>query len=79
MTAWTLAVKEDGGKLSGSLIGAVITLELVDPKLDGQTFTFKIIINDQPYQVETTIDGKRLEGKFEGPEASGTVKGARQP
>jgi len=78
VTTWILAVKEDAGKLSGSLIGAETTLELVDPEPDVQVFTFKIMINDQPYQIETRIDGKRLEGKYKGPEASGTVKAGKQ-
>jgi len=50
----------------------------VDPKLDGQTFTFRIIISDQPYQIETRIAGARLEGTFKGPEANGSVKASKQ-
>jgi hypothetical protein len=46
--------------------------------LEGQAFTFKIVINNQTYRVETTVNGKTLEGKYRGPEASGTVKASKQ-
>jgi len=33
---WTLVVKEDGGKLSGSLIGGLGAVDLIEPKLEGK-------------------------------------------
>jgi hypothetical protein len=77
-TSWTLVVKDDGGKLSGTLTGPEATFALIEPKLEGQRFTFQVKINEMPYQVETKIDGKQMEGKFKGPEASGTLKATRQ-
>lgn len=74
-----LTIKDEGGNLSGTLeikdVG--LTLPLVEPKLDGNRFVFQIYINDEPYKVETTIDGSKIEGTFAGPEARGTVKGSK--
>ena len=75
---WTMTVKDDGGKLSGTLSGDPGEFELVDPKLEGNSFTFKVVVNDATYTVETTIDGDKLEGKYSGAEASGTLKGTKQ-
>jgi hypothetical protein len=80
-SAWTLVVKEDAGKLSGSLIGVSqpdAQLPLVEPKLDGATFTFKLMINSDSYAVEMKIDGKKFDGKYSGPQASGKFEGTKQ-
>src|SRR5580704_9887084 len=66
---WTLTVKDDGGKLAGTLSGDPGEFALVDAKLDGNSFTFKVIVNEATYTVETTIDGNKFDGKYKGPEA----------
>ncbi|MFN7994756.1 MAG: hypothetical protein U0Q18_14205 [Bryobacteraceae bacterium] len=76
--SWTLTVKDDGGKLTGTLSGDPGDLELVDARLDGNSFTFKVVVNDNTYTVETTIDGNKIEGKYKGAEANGTLKGTKQ-
>lgn len=75
---WTLVVKDDGGKLGGTLTGDTGEFNLVDPKVDGNTFTFKVIVNESTYTVETTIDGNKFDGKYKGPEAAGTLKGTKK-
>jgi hypothetical protein len=75
---WTLVVKEDGGKLSGTLSGDPGEFPIVDAKVDGKAFSFKVVVNEADYVVEGTVDGNKFEGKYKGPEASGTVKGSRQ-
>jgi hypothetical protein len=77
-TNWTLTVKDDGGKLSGTLSGDMGDLTLVDAKLDGNTFSFKVVVNEATYTTEGTVDGKKFDGKFKGPEAAGTVKGTKR-
>ncbi|MGA3040755.1 MAG: hypothetical protein ABSF54_08210 [Bryobacteraceae bacterium] len=77
-TNWTMVVKDDGGKLSGTLSGDMGELPIVDAKLDGNTFTFKIVVNEATYITEGTIDGKKFDGKFKGPEAEGTVKATKR-
>ncbi|MGA2742308.1 MAG: hypothetical protein ABSG65_33330 [Bryobacteraceae bacterium] len=74
---WTLIVKDDGGKLGGSLSGDPGEFALVDAKLDGNSFTFKVVVNEATYAVETTIDGGKFDGKYKGPEAAGTLKGTK--
>jgi len=74
---WTLTVKEDGGKLSGTLSGDAGELPIVDAKLDGNAFSFKVVVNDATYTTEGTIDGNKFDGKYKGPEGSGTVKGTK--
>ena len=75
---WTLIVKEDDGKLAGTLSGDPGEFPIVDAKLDGNSFTFKVIVNEATYTVETTIDGKKFDGKYKGPEAAGTLKGTKR-
>jgi len=74
---WTLTVKDDGGKLTGTLSGDMGEFELVDAKLDGDAFTFKVVVQDATYLIESKIDGKKLDGKYKGPEAGGTLKGTK--
>jgi len=74
---WTLTVKSDGGKLSGTLSGDPGEFPIVDPKLEGNTFTFKVIVNEATYTTEGTIDGNKFDGKYKGPEAAGTLKGTK--
>jgi hypothetical protein len=75
---WTLVVKDDGGKLGGTLSGDPGEFALVDAKLDGNSFTFKVIVNEATYTVETTIDGTKFDGKYKGPEAAGALKGTKK-
>lgn len=79
---WSLVVTEDGGKLSGSLLGGAERpgeIPLIDPKLEGNTFTFKIYVNEKcTVEAKLKIDGKKLDGTFGCGEASGTFKGTKQ-
>jgi len=75
---WTLVVKDDGGKLSGTLSGDMGEFTIVDPKMDGNAFTFKVVVNEATYTTEATIDGNKFVGKYKGPEAAGTLKGTKK-
>jgi len=77
--AWTLVVSEDGDKLSASLLGAHGEIPLIDPKLEGNTFTFKVYVNANcTAEAKLQVEGKKLEGAFACPEARGTFKGTKQ-
>jgi hypothetical protein len=76
-TNWTMVVKDDGGKLTGTLSGDPGEFQLVDAKLEGDTFTFKVVVNDETYTVESKLTGNKVEGKYKGPEGSGTIKGTK--
>jgi len=75
---WTMVVKEDNGALAGTLSGDPGEFTMVEPKLEGNKFTFKVIVNEVSYTVEATIDGKKLDGKYKGAESNGTLKGTKQ-
>ena len=77
---WTLTVKEDGSKLAGALSAADgAEIPLIDPRLEGNLFTFKIDVNANcKVEAQVKIDGKKFEGKFACAEASGTLKGSKQ-
>jgi hypothetical protein len=79
---WTLIVKEDGGKLSASIADLPdgSSVDLLEPKLEGNVLTFRIPINPQEIvDVTTRIDGQNLEGTFSGKDSGkGTIKGSKQ-
>ncbi len=76
---WTLTVNETEGKLSGMLSGGPGDVPLVDPKLEGNAFTFKISINSNCLaEFKLKVEGKKLEGTFSCPEVSGTFKGTKK-
>src|SRR5947209_13103598 len=77
-TQWVLELKTQDGKLTGTLTGDNGSLPLVDPKADDTSITFKVLVNDVPYDVDLKVDGDKLEGKYSGAEASGTIKGSRE-
>jgi hypothetical protein len=76
---WTLTVKEQDGKLSGNLSGGMGEFPLIDPKLEGATFTFRVSVDDKIYSGEGKISGKRIQGSYKGPDDEGTFKGDKQP
>lgn len=76
---WTLAVKEEAGRLSGVLSNAEgASFHIQEPVLKGAVFSFKVTIGEGVFNVETKIDGKKFTGKFTSAEMSGTLKGAKE-
>lgn len=75
---WTMTVKEQGGKLSGTLVGTLGEFPLIDPKLEGNTFTFKVSVDEKTYSGEGRISGKSIQGAYKGPDDEGTFKGDKQ-
>ena len=77
---WTLIVKEQDGKLSGTLKGDLAEFELIDPKLDGDSFTFKVSPDDATtIAVAGKVSGKSMQGTFKGPNDEGTFTAEKQP
>lgn len=71
-TFWTLVVKADGDKLSATIQSKQggEQIPLLEPKLEGSRFTFKIQINStEIVVVEFKLDGNRMEGTFIGKES----------
>ncbi len=71
---WTMLIRRDGAKLAGSLTDGEVNVPLSEIKLDGGTFTFRFYVNEKPYAFEGKVDGKRIEGKYIGEEASGKLR-----
>lgn len=80
--AWTLVVKSDAGKLSGSVIfvGSGDQIEIFEPALNGDIFRFKLKLGpEETIELTARIDGTKLDGKFKGKSSgTGTFKGTRQ-
>jgi hypothetical protein len=79
--SWTLVVKPDGDHLSATLSGGDGNeLPLIDPKLEGDTFTFKISINpEETVSVTVKVDGKKFAGGFSGKASGkGSFEGAKE-
>ena len=75
---WTLVLKEDGGKLAGTLTGGPGSFPLAEPKLDGETFTCKVTIDEQTYSIQAKISDGKFDGTWKGPGSQGTIKGTKQ-
>ncbi len=78
---FSLNVKETGGKLSVVFVATDSgeTLPVIDPKVDGNSFTFTVNVEDVPYTVELKIDAGKLTGKYSGENGSGAIAGSRKP
>jgi hypothetical protein len=77
-TTWKMIIKEDGGKLTGTISGEPGDYTLEDVKCEGDTLTFKLTVEDQTYTTECKIAGSKLDGVFTGGAAKGTVKGTKE-
>jgi len=75
---WKLVIQEAEGKLSGILAGGPGQFPLLEPKLEGDTFTFKITIEEQTYSIQSKISGDKFDGTWKGPGSQGTIKGTKQ-
>lgn len=80
--AWSLQVSHTQGKISGflTITQSGDTLDILEPSLNGNVFTFKLQINpEEIVELTLRIDGAKLEGAFKGKASgTGTIKGARQ-
>jgi len=75
---WTLTVKQEDGKLSGTLSGSIGQFELQELKAEGETFSCKITVGGDTYSLEGKVSGDKLEGTWKGAGAQGVIKGTKQ-
>ncbi len=77
---WTLTVNEQQGKFSGWIQIGEDRIDLVNPKLEAETFTFGIVINpEETVTINVVAKGDKLEGKFSGKQSgTGTVTGQKK-
>ena len=75
----TLNVREDSGKLMGTLTtGEGEQMPLVDPKVENGRFTFKLMINGDAYALDLKLDGNKMTGTYQGPDASGDFEATKK-
>ena len=74
-----LLLKEEGGKLSGTLTTAGgEVLELREVKLEGEELSFKLDTDDGTYSVALKVSENTMKGSYTGPSGeTGTVTAKR--
>ncbi|MGB9605327.1 MAG: hypothetical protein ACP5U2_09070 [Bryobacteraceae bacterium] len=75
---WAVVVKEEGGKLSGTISGAPGEYVMEEPRFENGVLTFKVRIEGDVYTVEAKVTGDTLEGTWKGPNSQGVIKGSRR-
>jgi len=76
---WSLVVTEQAGGLAAVATLDGTDMQLFDTKLDGNTLTFKLRVNEhEVVSFELQIDGDNLTGRFEGKDSGkATIAGTR--
>jgi hypothetical protein len=75
---WKLEIKEENGKLSGTLAGSPGQFALLDLRFENDTLTCKVTIDEQTYAIQMKVDGAKIDGTWKGPSSQGTIKGNKQ-
>lgn len=75
---WTVVVKQENGKLSGTISGAPGEFVMQDARYEDGVFSFKVQIEGEVYVVEARISGDKLEGTWKGGSSQGVIKGTKQ-
>lgn len=73
-----LTVKEQGGKLTGVLSMEGDDRDLIDPKFENDVFTFRILLDSVPYDVQVKVAGSKLDGSWKGGGESGQIRGSKK-
>jgi hypothetical protein len=79
-TQWSLAIKQDAGKLAATLrSGDGYSIDLLDPKFEDSQFSFHFKINpSEAIEVLLKVDGDYMEGRYGGSNAgAGLFKATR--
>ncbi len=75
---WTLTVKEQNGKLTGTAGSDEGDMPISEAKLEGGEFSFKVFVNSEPYAVKIKVDGARFQGTWTGGGETGAIKGTKK-
>lgn len=76
--SWAVVVKEEGGRLMGTISGAPGEFQMEDVRFEGGVLTFKVRIEGDLYKIEARIQGDTLDGTWKGPSSQGVIKGSRR-
>jgi len=78
----TLTLKEDGGALSGSMVGDFGTQEFSGGTVDGNNASWEVTISPQGQDIKLTctgtVDGDSISGKIDTPMGGADFTGQRE-
>lgn len=77
-TRFTLTVKEQDGKLIGTAGSDQGEIPLTDPKFENDTFSFRVVMNSETYDVNVKVAGDKLDGAWKGGGETGAIKGNKK-
>ncbi len=77
-TEWTLVLRDEGGKLSGTLSGEPGDFPIRDVRFEDGVLTFKVTIDEETVAHEARVTGSTLSGSYAGRSGKGAIKGTRQ-
>ena len=73
-----LALKQDGGKLTGTMTSPQGTIDIQDAKLEGNDLTYKVQAGEALVAIKLTVSGDSMKGNFSMPDGTtGPVTVAR--
>ncbi len=75
---WTLTVKEQDGKLTGTAGSDEGEMPISEAKMEDGTFSFKVFIESEPYQVRIKVMGPKFEGTWKGGGETGAIRGTKK-
>jgi hypothetical protein len=76
---WTLTMKEVDGRLVGTAAGQEGETEIVEPKFESGTLSFKVIHDSGAINVELKLKDDKLEGAWKNESGqTGAIRGARR-
>jgi len=74
-----LTITDAGGELEVEMSIDGLARSATNAKMEGDVFQMTVHVDGVLYDVEANLDGDILEGTWSGTDASGTLKGTRQP
>ncbi len=75
---FTLTVKEQDGKLIGTAGSDQGEIPITDPKFENGTFSFKVVMDSETYDVNVKVAGDKLDGAWKGGGETGAIKGNKK-
>lgn len=74
-----VTVKQEGAAVSGNVSIPQGSYNMIEPKVSGQTLTFKLAVEDLDVTVEVKVDGDTLVGFWSSGTSRTPIKGTRKP
>jgi hypothetical protein len=75
---WSLTVKEQNGKLTGTAGSDEGEMPIAEAKMENGTFTFKVFLDSEPYEVSIKVTGGKFEGTWKGGGETGAIRGNKK-